>query len=294
MKLKKYLIAASVVLAVTAVAETGVLKNEDETAANAEASVTVTESAENRISESSEKQAENYGESVRGIESTRVIEETVYKVPSEVSGIVKLYGEAANGVKSLKPGYTKLEYQELSDLKMNGADSSLLKYADEFITDNTEAAPVTIQKGSAQSSGYFPLYNSPSGCKLTDYSAVKKAECVLNDGVYNIYIEMKPCRDPDYRNSPLAQILTPIDPKLIEEPLNDKRVRRFVRVNSYHLDYSGCYLEASIDARNGHLISLTQVMKCRAEAYGVIKPFGKKASVSGVAVNTAKFYNFKY
>lgn len=294
MEIKKYLIAATVVLAAAVVAGIGMRTTEEETAANVEAEVTTVQTA---VSSETERLSKRFYRTEVNEAKSSVsppTENVRYEVPTEISGIAELYRDAANKVKRSKPGYTKIEYQELSDLKLNGADSSLLKYADEFITDKTEASPVTVQKESEQSAGYFPLYNSSSGCTLTDYSSVKKAECTLNDGIYNIYIEMKPCRDPDCKSSPLARILTPVDPKLIEEPLNDKRVSRFVKVNSYHLYYSGCYLEAEIDAESGNLLSLTQVMKCRAEAQGIIKPFGKKASVSGTAVNTAKFYNFKY
>lgn len=216
------------------------------------------------------------------------------KTPSTVEEIVKLYTSAANNVKKEKAGYTKKEYQSLSDLKLNGASSKWLRYAYDFVTDETESTPITVQKGSSQSSGYFPLYGRSEGCALNDYTSVRTASCTQNGTVYDVYIEMNSAKNPDINTSPLAQILTPIDPKLIDKTLEENQASRFVSINSCTLDYSGCYLKAAIDVRSGKLLSLTQVMRCSVNADGMIKTFRTKCSVSGTVVNTAEFYNFKY
>lgn len=216
------------------------------------------------------------------------------KTPSTTEEIVKLYTSAVNNVKAQKAGYTKKEYQSLSDLKLNGANSKWLDYAYDFVTDETESTPINVQKGSSQSSGYFPLYGRPEGCALDDYTAVRTARCTQNGTVYDVYIEMNPVKDPDVKTSPLAQILTPVDPEMIKKTLNDNQANRFVRIDSYSLNYSGCYLKAAIDIRSGKLLSLTQVMRCSVSANGMVKAIRKKCDVSGTVVNTAEFYNFKY
>lgn len=207
--------------------------------------------------------------------------------------IVKLYSNAANAVKKQKPGYTKREYQSLFDLKLNGASNKWLSYAQDFVTDKSEAEPITVKKGSAQSADYFPLYNRPEGCALTDCSEVQFARCVSGEDYYDIYILMKPALDPDYKLSPLALILTPINPEMIEKPLADKRVSRFVKDYEYRLKYYDCYVRARV-GKDGRIFSLTQVMNCCVTANGVIKPLGKRASASGCVQNVAEFYNFKY
>lgn len=242
-------------------------------------------SAREKLSENTKKTTEN--SAVSAAEIPR-------KAPSTVDEIVKLYTSAVNNVKSVKPGYTKKEYQSLSDLKLNGANSKWLDYAYDFVTDETESTPITVSKGSAQSSGYFPLYDRSEGCALRDYNAVKTARCTQNGTVYDIYIEMNAAENPNIKTSPLAQILTPVDPALIEKTLNENQASRFVMIDSYTLNYSGCYLKAAVDIRSGRLLSLTQVMRCSVSANGTVKAFRKKCAVSGTVVNTAEFYNFKY
>lgn len=293
MKIKKYMILAAGILAVTSALVTA----ENKQKITQEAEVKATEAYSSLLPFSEKTSAYSSimeSDKTRKIKTTAEKKEKIYvKAPEQTDEIIELYAAAVNNVKKSRPGYIKKEYQKLTDVKLNGADNKILKYADEFITDESEAKPITVQKGSRQSSDYFPLYNSSNGCVLKDFSAVKKAECSVNNGVYSVFIEMNPSSNPDFESSPLAQIMTPINPEMIEGLLNDKRVKRFLKSYSYRLDYRNCYLKADIDS-NGKLLSLVQVMNCDVSAEGTLKPFDKKISASGRVTDVAEFYSFKY
>ncbi len=230
----------------------------------------------------------------------------VVKLPQTKQEILDAYTVVMNKAKSEKPAYNKYEYQELPKDKRNvtGAGiNQILGLAGLFMTDKEKATsePEVKEKGSDMK--WFPVYNGPKGCLLTDTSAIKTASCVAqSDGTYKLTIVLNPEINPEPYNpdtgkltsytggmfSPLSRTKD-IDPTLV----NDSRVSKVIKDPQYELKYYDCKAVLVYNPKTNEIVTLDQNMSVLITCSGKIVVLGE---FSGTAVlnNTMRIYNVKF
>ena len=121
--------------------------------------------------------------------------------------VLEIYTKLMNKAKADKPGYKKVEYQELPGDAQNrviskgeGLVGVLLNLVDSLelmkSKEAAEADPEIVEKGSDMR--WFPVYKCEKGCYLTDVSAIESTKYEdLGNGKARITIELKDEANPE-------------------------------------------------------------------------------------------------
>ncbi|NLA76806.1 MAG: hypothetical protein GX851_03070, partial [Clostridiales bacterium] len=203
-------------------------------------------------------------------------------LPSTKAEILAEYKKIMDQAKNVdKPGYTKLEYQELpkdkQDVRKGSVKMSIVNMlAGLFMTKKDKAAPEVKEKGSDMR--WFPVYKATAGCLLTDASKVKSADCKKSGNNYVLTIVLNSEDNPEpaadkATSAPSATggIFSPLSRADIDNTLvNDERVSKYIKDFDYKLTYHDCKAVLTYNPETGHIVSLEQYMYVTIVAKGDI------------------------
>ena len=234
------------------------------------------ETGESPTEETTEDATENPTE-----KSTKETTEENNELPTEKAEVVELYKHIMDKAKQDKPGFTRLDYQELpSDSESRvisqgkGLINAALTFAGNFMKTKkqSEKRPTVGEKGGDMKD--FPVKNTDYGCLLKNADGVKSAVCEdLGNGNAKItmilYAEDNPepaaagaTSAPSYHGS----ICSPISKKEIDEDLSSGLFSGI----SYSLRYHDCVTELIFEKKSERVISQTQVNRVTIKGEGTI------------------------
>ena len=224
--------------------------------------------------------------------------------------VLEIYTTLMNKAKKDKPGYKKVEYQELPSDAQNrvitegsGLIGTLLSLVDKLDIMTTkeaaEADPEINDKGSDMR--WFPVYKCEKGCYLTDTSAIKETKYEdLGNGKARITIILKDEKNPE----PMAEgassspsktgaMFSPLSKKDIDNTLNGGVVSAVVKDITYDLTYHDCKAVVEYDTKTNQIIKLEQYMNVAINANA--KVIGSKINIEKQELfNTMIITDFKY
>ena len=224
--------------------------------------------------------------------------------------VLEIYTNLMNKAKKEKPGYKKVEYQELPSDAQNrvitegsGLIGTLLSLVDKLDIMTTkeaaEADPEIVDKGSDMR--WFPVYKCEKGCYLTDVNAIKETKYEdLGNGKARITIVLKDEANPE----PMAEgatsspsktgaMFSPLSKKDIDNTLNGGVVSAVVKDITYNLTYHDCKAVVEYDTKTNQIIKLEQYMNVAINANA--KVIGSKINIEKQELfNTMIITDFKY
>lgn len=239
-------------------------------------------------------------------------------VPAGKAQILKAYTEVMDNAKKAKPGYKKLEFQELPEDKRDirkggGAVKTLLSVASNFMTDEASARSDGEFVNGNEKGGnmkWFPVnQHSTKGCLLTDTSKIKSATSQkLSNGNYKLTIILEKDVNPEpYKpgagDSPNAtgsvskgfvgKMFSPLSAAEIDDTIkNNSLVNAFVKDVSYKLTYHDCKAVLEYNPKTKQIVNLDQYMY--VTIYAQCKVIGMSVDLTCELVNTMKCSDFKY
>ncbi len=225
--------------------------------------------------------------------------------------VLEIYTTVMNKAKKDKPGYKKVEYQELpSDAqnrvisKGSGLVGVLLNLVDslDLMTskETAEADPEIVEKGSDMR--WFPVYKCEKGCYLTDVSAIESTKYEdLGNGKARITIELKDEANPE----PMAEgaskspsntgaMFSPLSKADIDNTINGGAVSAVIRNVKYNLTYHDCKAVVEYDTKTNQIIKLEQYMNVAIQGGGNVVLMGDIQIDKQELFNTMVITDFKY
>ena len=169
------------------------------------------------------------------------IDNTFRPMAMSSQDVITFYKSAMNDVKVRAPGYTRTEYQEISDVTAGDGNLQLINrilnlVGTELLKDSGDEQK-TIQIMAHDDIAVretFPLYNKDVGCELNDMSIIKSATCYTDGLSYKIIITFDDQLNPDHQYSSFAQIMTPINREALSDPIEEYLV--VLDYNNYKFD----------------------------------------------------------
>lgn len=226
--------------------------------------------------------------------------------------VLEIYTKIMNKAKADKPGYKKVEYQELPGDAANRQISKGANFVDTLLNlvtntldllttkEEAEASPEIVEKGGDMR--WFPVYKCEKGCYLTDVSAIESTSYEdLGNGKARITIELKDEANPE----PMAEgastspsntgaMFSPLSKADIDNTINGGVVQAVIKDVTYNLTYHDCKAVVEYDTKTNEIIKLEQYMNVAIQGGGKI--FG----VSEIKIDKQELFNtmiitdFKY
>ena len=216
-----------------------------------------------------------------------------------------LYGEAANRVKSEGAGFTKAEWQKISDIQTNDrsdiTDRVLDIVASHLLVNEEEAfrsKAVTAGRGETEKiKRLFPVYGKDYACITEEkFDCISSSEYVKDGDIVEITLYFADVLNPAPDSPGFGQIMTPFNRESIIDAV--KKYAFAVERDSVVFDllYRGCYLKCVVDTRTSRIISMEQHMTADMSASAEAGLFGFTKEFSGTAVLESHlyFYDFVY
>ena len=224
--------------------------------------------------------------------------------------VLEIYTKLMNKAKADKPGYKKVEYQELPSDAQNrvipvggnlvGTLLDLVDQLDLLTTkEAAEADPEIVEKGGDMR--WFPVYKCEKGCYLTDVNAIESTKYEdLGNGKARITIELKDEQNPEpmaegATSSPskVGAMFSPLSKADIDNTLNGGVVSAVVKDITYSLTYHDCKAIVEYDTKTNEIIKLEQYMNVAIKA-------DAKVILSKISIEKQELFNtmiitdFKY
>ena len=226
--------------------------------------------------------------------------------------VLEIYTKIMNKAKADKPGYKKVEYQELPGDAANRQISKGANFVDTLLNlvtntldllttkEEAEASPEIVEKGGDMR--WFPVYKCEKGCYLTDVNAIESTKYEdLGNGKARITIELKDEANPE----PMAEgastspsntgaMFSPLSKADIDNTINGGVVQAVIKDVTYNLTYHDCKAVVEYDTKTNEIIKLEQYMNVAIQGGGKI--FG----VSEIKIDKQELFNtmiitdFKY
>lgn len=211
--------------------------------------------------------------------------------PTGKENIFNFYKTAANKIaQNGEAGYTKKEWQALSNLNLTGSsmvDNTITKLAGNYMTKEADAKDQVCAKGSDDAKNRFPA------CTLTDLSKVKSATCtVQSNGNYKITIIMVDEDTPKKSSNFLGKVTNSL---LYWEDI-DAELKNISVISEYsniHIIYAGYKIEAEMTA-DGKFVSLNHTGNVDIKIGHAKVLVANLDNKSGHLDNYCKYTNFKY
>ena len=218
--------------------------------------------------------------------------------------VITFYKSAMNDVKVRAPGYTRTEYQEMSDVSAGDGNVQLINrilnlVGTELLKDSGDEQK-TIQIMAHDDIAVretFPLYNKDVGCELNDLSIVKSATCYTDGLSYKIIITFDDQLNPDHQYSPFAQIMTPINREALSDPIEEYLVVLDYNNYKFDINYTNCEITCIIDKATNRMTSLKQKMIMDVDIVlnlDLILFQTRNVKAQGRIVNFLEYYNFDW
>ncbi|MCR4615565.1 MAG: hypothetical protein K5756_05395 [Clostridiales bacterium] len=274
-----------------------------------EADVTEDASTADEVTTDGATQADvtTVGETTTIAEVTAAADETTTedpnKLPETKEEILAAYSEVMNNSKALKPGYTRIEWQDLPEEKRNidgGVAKQLIKLAGMFMESKENATKNPEIKAKGGDMKYFPVPRAEKGCYLTNANAIKSASCKKqNDGTIKIVIELKPemNSEPYFAkpNNPsnVGSMFGPLSlAEINKEITGNPAIKIVVKDVEFTLKYYNCIATLIYDPETMRAKAISQVMDTLIDTSGKI--LGSPFSGSAVLHNDLKIININY
>lgn len=225
---------------------------------------------------SSEAESEAISETA---ESTTAAAE---KMPETMEEVIAKYKEVMDQAKQKdKPGFTRLDYQELLSDPENrvigsgeGLINAALTLAGNFMKTKKEAEkkPTIGEKGGDMEA--LPLRGTTHGCLLNGTKGVRSAKCEkLNNGYYKITIVLEAEKNPeptapgtDVAPSITGSVCSPISKAEIDADLATGLFKDI----TYSLTYHDCETVLIYNPENNHIYSQEQTNRVTIKGAGTI------------------------
>lgn len=232
------------------------------------------------------------------------VDTTFRPMAMSAADVILFYKSAMNDVKVRAPGYTRNEYQEISDVEAGSGEIQLMNrvlnlVGTELLKDSgdEEATIQIMAHDDIAVRETFPMYNKDVGCELTDMSIVKSATCYTDGLSYKIIITFDDQLNPDHENSSFAKIMTPIDRKALSAPIEEYLVVLDYNNYKFDINYTNCEITCIIDKATNRMTSLKHkmIMDINIELnLDLILFQTKNVKAEGKIVNFLEYYNFDW
>lgn len=212
--------------------------------------------------------------------------------------IVKIYADVMNNAKAKKPGFKKVEYQELPGDPANRVVSEGGEHAtDDAINkllgvieglgvfvpkEEALANPYIHEKGDSDMS-LFPVFSREKGSYLTDPNGIDSFtyEILSNGNVkmgFTLVSEDNP--EPVGENSDVAPsytgaVFSPMSRARIDRTINHPVISVFATEVEYSLRYHDCYVEVEFNPQTLEISNLTQIAKVSIKGSGNVVLVGR-------------------
>lgn len=212
--------------------------------------------------------------------------------------IVKIYADVMNNAKAKKPGFKKVEYQELPGDPANRVVSEGGEHAtDDAINkllgvieglgvfvpkEEALANPYIHEKGDSDMS-LFPVFSREKGSYLTDPNGIESFtyEILSNGNVkmgFTLVSEDNP--EPVGENSDVAPsytgaVFSPMSRARIDRTINHPVISVFATEVEYSLRYHDCYVEVEFNPQTLEISNLTQIAKVSIKGSGNVVMVGR-------------------
>lgn len=214
--------------------------------------------------------------------STEATTSAEEKMPETTEEVVAKYKEVMDQAKMKdKPGFTRLDYQELPSDSENrvitsgeGLLNAALTLAGNFMKTKKEAEkkPTIGEKGGDMEA--FPLRGTTHGCLLNGTKGVKSAKCEkLSNGYYKITMILEPEKNPeptaagsDVAPSITGSVCSPISKAEIDADLATGLFKDI----TYSLTYHDCETVLIFNPENNHVYSQEQTNHVTIKGAGTI------------------------
>lgn len=232
------------------------------------------------------------------------IDNTYRPMAMSSQDVLTFYKSAMNDVKVRAPGYTRTEYQEMSDVSAGDGNVQLINrilnlVGTELLKDSGDEQK-TIQIMAHDDIAVretFPLYNKDVGCELNDMSIIKSATCYTDGLTYKIIITFDDQLNPDSHYSSFSQIMTPIDRNALSDPIEEYLVVLDYNNYKFDINYTNCEITCIIDKATNRMTSLKHKMIMDVEIVlnlDLILFQTKNVKAEGRIVNFLEYYSFDW
>ena len=231
--------------------------------------------------------------------------------------IVNIYATVMNKAKADRPGFTKIEYQELPEDAANrvmSEDSDKVTKEDMdkllgffvnlgvFVPKETaEAEPYVHQKGDADMS-LFPVFNREKGSYLTDPNGIDSYTYTIlpNGNVKMSFVlvsEDNP--EPIAENSNVSPsytgaVFAPMSKERIDGTVYHPIVTVFAKNIKYSLRYHDCFVEVVFNPNTLQVESVTQIARVSIKGSGDVVGVGFVGLERQELISTVNIKDFKY
>ncbi|MBR2876029.1 MAG: hypothetical protein IKC01_02725, partial [Clostridia bacterium] len=222
-----------------------------------------------------------------------------------------IYTTVMNKAKAEKPGYTKVEYQELPSDANNrvisegeGSVGRLLGLVDSLgvmtSPEDAKANPEINDKGTDMR--WFPVYKCEKGCYLTDVSAIQSHSYEdLGGGIARVTIVLKAEQNPE----PMAEgattspsntgaMFSPLSRADIDNTINGGVVQAVIKDVTYNLNYHDCKAVIEYNTKTNQLVKVEQYMNVAIQGGGKILGISQITIDKQELFNTILITDFKY
>lgn len=234
---------------------------------------------------------------ISGGASTSQIKNTLLDTKKSAADIVEIYALVMNKAKAEKPGFTKIEYQELPGDPANRVISEggenvnddlvnrLLGFVEGlgvFVTrEQAESEPYIHEKGDADMSR-FPVFSREKGSYLTDPAGIKSYTYkVLSNGnvKFSFVLVSEDNPEPIAENSEIAPsytgaVFSPMSKERIDGTVNHPIVTVFAKNIQYSLKYHDCYVEVEFNPQTLQIVNLKQFADVSIKGSGDVVGIG--------------------
>lgn len=199
---------------------------------------------------------------------TGITVNTDYKsVAMSKEDIVNMYADAVNNVKLRCPGFTKTEYQEISNVSAGNGNIQLANrimnlVGTELLTSSGDTeATVTVQPyDDIRVREYFPVFGEEYACSISDYSIITSAACYTDGKYYKIVMTVADTLNPEPKTTDFGRIMTPLERKNLANSIAEYVVVLDMSQYQFDINYTGNEITCLIDKETNRLASLSQKM----------------------------------
>lgn len=222
----------------------------------------------------------------------------------DTRAVLDLYTKAVNNVKIRCPGFTRKEFQEISDVTAGNGNVNLANQivglvAHELVSasGNSNSVLTVAAHDDIKVRESFPVYGEEYGCKVSDLSIIKSATCLSDGKQYKVIITFNNQLNPEPKKCDFGNIMTPIERENIAKGMQTYVVVLDPDLFKFDFNYTGSELICYIDIESGKISSLTQKMQIDIDVdldinVGFFKTDIVKAN--GSLVNHLEFTDFDW
>lgn len=226
--------------------------------------------------------------------------------------VLKIYTDVMTKAKADKPGFKKVEYQELPDdaasrqiSKGEGLVGTLLTLVTDTLDllttkEQAEAEPEIAEKGGEMR--WFPVYKTEKGCYLTDVSAIKEYKYEdLGNNIARISFTLKDEQNPE----PMAEgastspsfhgaVFSPLSKADIDNTINGGVVQAVIKGVTYNLTYHDSKVVLEYNTQTNQIVRLEQYMNVAIQGGGKIFGISEIKIDKQELLNTMIITDFQY